>query len=103
MKKILFCNIALLAFPTSLFAAAPSDLKGLIEIFTKGLLNPIVGLLTGLAVVFFIWGIVKYIANSGDEKAAQEGKNVMIYGVLALFILFSFWGIVQLLYNSVFK
>ncbi|MCR4275037.1 MAG: pilin [Candidatus Campbellbacteria bacterium] len=98
MKKILLL-LTLVFAPLVSFAV--TDLAGLIGLFT-GLLNPILALLTGLAVLFFIWGIVKYIRNAGDEAKAQEGKSIMTYGILALFILFSFWGIVQLLYRSIF-
>ncbi len=101
MIKKLFYSVILFG-PFVVFAAAPQNLLDLIDL-VKSYINPIIGLLTGLAVLFFIMGIVRYIANAGDEKKAKEGKSIMIYGVLALFILFSFWGIVQLFYNSIFN
>jgi hypothetical protein len=99
MKKTL-ALIAFLCVPLVSFAQA-TDLASLIRIFTD-LLNPIITLLTGLAVLFFMWGIVKYIYYAGDEKAKKSGKDIMGYGILALFVFFSFWGIVQLLRNSIF-
>lgn len=99
-KKIVYILSAAL-IPSFAFAAAPQNLKELIEGFT-GLINPILALLTGLAVLYFVGGIVKYIKNAGDAKKAAEGKSIMIYGVLALFVLFSFWGIVQFIYQDIF-
>ncbi|QQR82511.1 hypothetical protein IPJ70_00070 [Candidatus Campbellbacteria bacterium] len=99
MKKTLLF-VSFLSVPLVSFAQA-TDLASLIGIFI-GLLNPIISLLTGLAVLFFVWGIVKYIYYAGDEKAKKSGKDIMGYGILALFVLFSFWGLVQLLHNSIF-
>lgn len=91
----------MLATPLVMFAAAPKNLGELIGIATS-LINPILSLLTGLAVLYFVWGIVKYIKSAGDAKAAAEGKSIMLYGILGLFVLFSFWGIVQFIYTDIF-
>ncbi len=91
----------LLATVPTLTLAAPSDLKELIGLATD-LINPILGLLTGLAVLYFVWGIVKYMKSAGDPKSAGEGKSIMLYGILGLFVLFSFWGIVQFFYTDIF-
>jgi hypothetical protein len=101
MRLRTLCEIAVSLVPTVIFAA-PRNLGELIGSFLK-LINPILGLLTGLAVVYFVWGIVQYIKNSGDESAAKKGKSTMLYGMFALFILFSFWGIVQFIYNDIFR
>ena len=45
-----------------------------------------------LALLFFFWGVAQYIRKSGDEK--EEGKQVMVWGVVALFVISSIWGIV---------
>ena len=55
----------------------------------------------GLALAVFVWGLVVFIWNSGNDSAKQEGKNKMIWGVLALFVIVSIWGIIALL-NVIF-
>jgi hypothetical protein len=102
MRSLLIRSGIILASATPLLAlAAPGNLKELIELFT-GLINPLIALLTGLAVLFFVWGIVKYILSAGNEKHTAEAKSAMLYGIIGLFVLFSFWGIVQLLARSIF-
>lgn len=81
--------------------AAPNNLRELIDVFI-GLVNPIIGLLTGLALMFFFWGIVQYIFYAGDEKKKISGKDTMVYGIIALTVLFSFWGIVAFIRDSIF-
>ncbi len=101
MKKTLLYNL-LLATPSLVLAATPTDLKSLLDIFTGEILNSVIGLLSAFAVIFFVLGIVRYIANAGDEKKAKEGKSIMWYGLLGLFVLFSFWGIVQFVHTDIF-
>jgi hypothetical protein len=48
-----------------------------------------------LALVFFFWGVAQYILKSGSEK--DEGKKIMVWGVIALFVMSSVWGIVSML------
>ncbi len=101
MKKISrLLPIALSALPMVAFAAA-STLKELIE-SAIDLINPLLALLTGLAVLAFVWGIVKYIASAGDAKAKEGGKDIIIYGIIGLFVLFSFWGIVRFVKIEIF-
>jgi len=52
-----------------------------------------------LAVLFFFYGIVKYIWSEGNNK--EEGKRIMIWGVVALFVMSSIWGIVAFLQQDI--
>lgn len=45
--------------------------------------------------VFFFWGLAKYIFGGAEDKI--KGKNLMIWGVLAIFVAASIWGIVAVL------
>lgn len=65
-------------------------------------LRPTVSLLVALAVVFFLVGVVKFMFSVGDETKRKEGKNMMIYGVIGLFVMISVWGLVGLLTNTFF-
>lgn len=63
-----------------------------------GILNPLINLLFVLATLIFLWGIVQYVIGSqGDEKKLAQGKQLMIWGVIGMFIMASAWGIVNLL------
>ncbi len=50
-----------------------------------------------VAMLMFIWGLVMFIAKSGNEQAVAEGKKRMIWGIVALFVIVSVWGLVSLL------
>lgn len=71
---------------------------------TLNLLLPLVQLiipiLVSFAILGFFWGVSRYIWNAGDEKKRAEGKNVMIWGIAALFLFLSIVGIVNVLQTT---
>ncbi|MEK7642788.1 MAG: hypothetical protein AAB392_03250 [Patescibacteria group bacterium] len=54
--------------------------------------NTLVPLAFILSILLFFWGVAKYIKSEGDGKA--EGKNIMIWGVVGIFVISSVWGLV---------
>jgi hypothetical protein len=54
----------------------------------------------GLAFLSYVWGITKFIFKAGDAAAHKEGRNLLIWGTVALFVLFSLWGILRFLHNE---
>lgn len=58
--------------------------------------NSIVPFLFAIALVIFVYGVVKFIKES-DSKQKEEGKNFMIWGIIALFVMVSVWGLVNVL------
>src|SRR3989344_5978148 len=61
----------------------------------QNLLSLLIPISFMLALIFFFWGVVKFIASAGSEEAKTEGKNIMVWGVVVLFIMSSVWGIVE--------
>lgn len=83
--------------PTITFAAA--TITSEITLF-MGWINKLIPLLLSFAVVFFLWGLVKFMYHAGDEKSHEEGRKLMTWGIVAIFVMVSFWGIVAFLQNS---
>ncbi len=67
-----------------------------------GIINMLVGVLAALALVVFFIGLVRYIKDSGDAKGHAEGRERIIWSLIALFILFSIWGILMLMTETFF-
>ncbi len=67
-----------------------------------GLINMLVGVLSAMALVVFFIGLVRYIKDSGDAHDHKEGRERIIWSLIALFILFSIWGILALMSQTVF-
>jgi len=73
-----------------------SIIQGLLEI----LLSVAVPLIVSLAVVYFLFGIVKYLISAGDETRRKESIKVITFGLIALFVMVSVWGLVSLITNT---
>lgn len=97
MKKIL--GISALAFALPQIAFAQTVITDIIDTIYE-ILNAIVPVLIVLATIFFFWGLAKFILNAGDSEGRKQGVQIMIYGVIGLFVIVSVWGLVALLQNT---
>jgi hypothetical protein len=62
-----------------------------------GIATPVV---VALALLGFIWGLAMYLMNlgaGGEDKDKKKGREIMVYGVLTLFVMLSVFGIVNML------
>jgi len=62
-----------------------------------GLLKFLIAPIVGLAVLVFLYGLLNYLLNSGDETKRREGVKYMFYGIIGLFVMISMWGLVYIL------
>jgi len=77
------------------------NLSGLLGYATCLINNSVIPLLFALAVVYFIWGVVQFvILGSGEEAKRTQGRQHMIWGVIALAVMIGIWGLVAILGGS---
>jgi hypothetical protein len=62
-----------------------------------GVFNTIIYLIISAAVVYIVWGAFTMIRS---EEKREEGKKVILYGVIGLFVMVSIWGFVNILVNT---
>ncbi len=65
-----------------------------------GILNLLIPIVTGLGLLYFLWGVANFISSAGEEKKREEGKKTMWYGLIALVVMVSVWGIIALVRNT---
>ncbi|MCH8050377.1 hypothetical protein IIB51_03200 [Patescibacteria group bacterium] len=97
-KAIFFAIISLLITPFVVFAQA-DNIDQLISTLTS-IITSIIPVVVALAILFFFWGLAKFILHADDETKRAEGKQIMIWGIIALFVIFTIWGIIVLLQNT---
>ena len=97
MKKFIYPALAIV--PTLAFAQSLGNLSALVSNI-RGLINSILPVLLALAVHYFFWGLITYIRAAGDPKKADEGKSIMIWGIVALFVMVSIFGILNWLITT---
>lgn len=101
MFKFFILTFGLFIISPSVFAATkPTDFRTLVDLFIN-IINLLIPLIAGLSVLVFFWGLAQFIFRvAGDEKEIENGKNLMFYGILGLFVMFSVWAILSLLVSD---
>ncbi|MCX6717606.1 MAG: hypothetical protein NTU76_02950 [Candidatus Taylorbacteria bacterium] len=92
MKKVLAGVVVGLA---PLLALAQT-LEGVIG-KVRGILDLIVPVIIGIAVIYFLWNVAKYVLSADGKEEARTG---MIWGIIGIVVMVSVWGLVALVQNS---
>jgi uncharacterized protein YhhL (DUF1145 family) len=74
-------------------------LFGIINI-VAGLINLATPVVVALALLYFFWGLATYILNASDDDGKKKGRDIMIWGILALFVMVSVWGIINVVRDT---
>ncbi len=95
MKKTALLSGLFLVLPLVAFAqytTAPlSNVQNLVR--TAGnIIGSLIPILIAIAMIVFFWGLIKYIRSPGEGH--EEGKKIMIAGLVSLFVMVCVWGII---------
>lgn len=95
-----FGTVLILTAPAAAFAAAPGNtLQGFLETMTN-----IVILATpfAAALLYFFWNLAVLLFTLDDAEKKKQARARMIFGIIALFVLFTVAGLVAVLQRSIF-
>jgi hypothetical protein len=92
-KILKYISLITVLIPSVSFAAL-DGVRGLLTEF-GGLLNDVLRIVFALGLIFFFWGVGQFILHSGEEKTRTEGRNKMIWGIVAIFVMLSIYGIIN--------
>ena len=76
---------------------ANPKLGDLLNYITCLISRSVIPLIFALATASFIWGVVQYVINTDDEAKKAKGKQFMLWGIIALTVMFTVWGLVGIL------
>ncbi len=65
------------------------------------IINPIIGFMIAVALIYFLYGVVVFLHGMDSEDKRKEGRKHMIWGIVGLFIMVSAFGIMNLICNTV--
>ena len=69
---------------------------GGILVIVRQIIEAFIPIIFGLAFIVFLWGMYKYI-SAADEGGKEEGRNLIIYGIIGLFVMVAVWGLVKVI------
>ncbi len=77
-------------------AAAIAEASSFIGKLNDAILFPLIYLLMGVALVFFIYGAAQYIINANSDQAREQGKQNIMYGIIGFVVMGSAYAILSL-------
>jgi NADH:ubiquinone oxidoreductase subunit 6 (subunit J) len=77
-----------------------NNAQELVNTLATEILNPLIALMFAGAVVYFIFGVINYIAKADNEEARKKGKRHLLYSVVGLVIMAGVWGIIGIIFDS---
>lgn len=90
-------SLTLLLVPVFVFAA-PQNFQDLVYLVVS-FINTAVEVVIAFAVLGFMWGVFQYIYTDHASKI-EEGRKMMVWGIIALFVMVSLWGILRILTDT---
>ena len=94
-KKLIPLGAALLPF----IASAQTTINSIIGVI-QSIVNLLIPLAMAVAFLVFLYGIIKFVTAGGDEEKRKTAKNLIIYGLIGLFVMVAVWGLVGVLAST---
>lgn len=80
---------------------AEASVKTLMNSITKVIINPLIVLIFALAVVIFVYGLVRYLISPDSEEVRKSSKSSMFWGLVGIFIMVSVYSIIKIIINTI--
>ena len=105
MKKALALasgTLVALALPLVSLAQTVSNISDAGSVIINTINYVLVPVLFAIAFIVFLWGAFQtFIVGANSEDAKEDGKNLMLYGLIGFFVMVSIWGLVNILTGTV--
>lgn len=104
MKKALaLTSVTIAAFALPLVSlAAINNVSDVGSFIINTINNIFVPVLFAVAFIVFLWGAFKtFIMGANSEDVKEDGKNLMLYGLIGFFVMVSIWGLVNILTGTI--
>ena len=77
----------------------PSNFGALVTMIL-GFIAYLIPLLIAIGLLVFFWGLAKFILHAEEEDKREEGRQLMLWGAIGLFVMVSFWGLTKILLGT---
>ena len=84
-------------------AGTPISTNALIDNILANIINPVVTLMIGVAVIIFLWGVFEFVRNAESSDERKKGGMHMLWGAIGLFIMTSAYGVLNLILGTIGK
>ncbi len=79
---------------------AEADVTTLVHALNKYVVNPIIIFIFVLALLYFLYGLFEFLANTDSDDKRTTGKSHMLWGVVGMTIMIGVFFIMGLIANT---
>ena len=79
---------------------AYASLDTFIAKVNHNILNPLILLLFGLAILYFLYGLLQFFGNQENEEKNTDGRNHMLWGVIGIVIMMGVFTILNIIMDT---
>jgi ABC-type transport system involved in cytochrome bd biosynthesis fused ATPase/permease subunit len=101
MKKFLLAAVALVPGLTMAQTLSFGNVQDTLNSVSL-VIDRLIPIIIGLALLLFLIGVLKYVTAGGDEEARAAARGMIIFGIIALFVMTAVWGFVRILSSTIF-
>ncbi len=76
-------------------------MEKLLKNIESQIVDPLLYFMIGLAMIYFLWGVVMYLKDANEPEARATGRNHMIWGIIGLTIMVGVFGIMHIIIDTV--
>ncbi|MFA5023088.1 MAG: hypothetical protein WC385_00735 [Candidatus Paceibacterota bacterium] len=73
----------------------------LLENIKAYIVDPVILLLFGLALLIFLYGLVRFLWQGDTVKNAKEGQDKIIWGLIGMAIMVSVYGFLHIIASTI--
>ena len=79
---------------------AHASVASLVSSIDKVIVNPLIFLLFAVALILFLYGIVKLLLSPDNEEVRKTSKSHIMWGLFGMFIMVSVFAIMNIILNT---
>ncbi|HAO64813.1 TPA: hypothetical protein DCQ44_02405 [Candidatus Taylorbacteria bacterium] len=65
------------------------------------IVNPLILLLIGVAVIYFLWGVFNFVRHAENSDDRVTGARHILWGVIGIAIIFSAFAFFRIIQNTI--
>jgi hypothetical protein len=73
----------------------------LVDQIKRVILNPLISLLFGAALLYFLWGLAAVVGGGDNETKRTTGREHMLWGIVGMFIMVTVYGLLNLISGTI--
>lgn len=97
----MFQNLVEKAYAQTTLNGTAIPTKQLLQNILDNIVNPFITLLVAVAIIYFLYGVFKFVQNAASSDERKSGGMNMLWGAVGLFIMITAYGILNLILGTI--